>query len=39
VEIIDSCVAEDLTKLVAAKGYTDISHSLEFFGICRTCRK
>ncbi len=39
VEILDICVAESLTKLVAAKGYTDVSHSLEFFGICRACRK
>lgn len=38
VEILDACVPATLIEMVAGKGYTDITHSLEFFGLCRECR-
>ncbi|MCS7049397.1 MAG: transcriptional repressor [Verrucomicrobiae bacterium] len=38
VETLDACVPATLIELVAGRGYTDITHSLEFFGVCKTCR-
>ena len=37
-ESIDKCVPRALIKAVKAMGYENITHSLEFFGICRKCR-
>ena len=39
VENIDVCVVDSLSKVVASRGYTDISHNLEFFGVCPACQK
>lgn len=40
VEEIDTCSVATLEKeLVRQKGYTDISHSLEFFGLCPSCQE
>lgn len=38
VEILDACVPATLIELVASRGYTNITHSLEFFGVCRQCQ-
>ncbi|MEO8665118.1 MAG: Fur family transcriptional regulator [Ignavibacteria bacterium] len=38
VENVEACVLEELEKLLNKKGYTDISHSLEFFGVCEKCK-
>ncbi|MCC5790526.1 MAG: transcriptional repressor [Opitutales bacterium] len=38
VETFDVCVAEGLEPLVRKLGYRDISHVLEFFGICEDCQ-
>ena len=38
VEDVESCVLGELEKMLAEKGYTDVSHSLEFFGVCNDCR-
>jgi len=38
VENVETCVLDDLEKFLNKKGYTDISHSLEFFGVCQKCR-
>ncbi|MEO6694840.1 MAG: Fur family transcriptional regulator [Ignavibacteria bacterium] len=38
VENVEACVLEELEKLLNKKGYTDISHSLEFFGVCQNCK-
>ncbi len=38
VEDVEACVLEELEKLLNKKGYSDISHSLEFFGLCENCR-
>lgn len=40
VEEIDACTVATLEKdLVRQKGYTDVSHSLEFFGVCPDCQQ
>ncbi len=38
-EKIDDCEVAKLETLVEKKGYTRISHNLEFFGICRQCER
>jgi len=38
VENVEACILEELEKLLIKKGYTEISHSLEFFGVCEKCR-
>lgn len=38
VENVETCILDDLEKLLSKKGYIDITHSLEFFGICKNCR-
>jgi Fur family ferric uptake transcriptional regulator len=37
VENVDFCVGDRIEKDLKKRGYKDISHSLEFFGICETC--
>ena len=37
VENVEACVLADLEKFLNKKGYTEISHSLEFFGVCAQC--
>lgn len=37
VEPLDVCVVEGLERLIRERGYRDISHMLEFFGVCRDC--
>lgn len=39
VENVEACVLEDLEIFLNKKGYTDISHSLEFFGVCAKCKQ
>lgn len=39
VENVETCVLDELENLLKKKGYSEISHSLEFFGICRSCRQ
>ena len=36
---LDECIAEDLEREIGRKnGFTAMSHKLEFFGICPSCR-
>lgn len=37
VEMLDICVVDALERLVRDRGYQDVSHMLEFFGICGDC--
>ncbi|HMS63997.1 MAG TPA: Fur family transcriptional regulator [Ignavibacteria bacterium] len=37
VENVETCMLEELEKFLNKKGYTEISHSLEFFGVCKKC--
>ncbi len=38
IENVETCILGELERMLAQKGYTDLSHSLEFFGICEKCR-
>lgn len=38
IENVEACILGELEKMLAQKGYTDLSHSLEFFGVCESCR-
>jgi len=35
----DDCLLETLEKIVRKRGFEDVSHSLEFFGVCPRCRQ
>ncbi|MFZ9595321.1 MAG: Fur family transcriptional regulator [Bdellovibrionia bacterium] len=37
VDSLDSCLLPDLDKRVGALGYSNVKHSLEFFGVCLHC--
>lgn len=37
VEDLDACLIEPLERSVKKKGFSEISHSLEFYGLCRQC--
>ncbi len=39
VEMLDGCLVAELEKLVRERGYAEVGHSLEFFGICPVCQK
>jgi Fur family transcriptional regulator, ferric uptake regulator len=39
VETINLCVAEALERTAKQMGYTNVTHSMELFGICPKCRK
>lgn len=39
VEALDFCVVEGLERLVRDRGYRDVSHMLEFFGVCGDCAR
>jgi len=36
---LDLCVAAGLERLAKEMGYTNVTHSMELFGICPKCRK
>lgn len=38
-ESLESCKLPSYESRLKALGYSDITHSLEFFGICKNCRK
>lgn len=37
-ETLDLCVVDSLERIVREKGYANVSHVLELFGICRKCQ-
>ena len=37
VETLDLCVADSLERLARSKGYLNVTHTLEVFGICPAC--
>jgi len=39
VETLDSCLVEEMELDIRKKGYANLSHSLEFFGVCPVCQK
>ncbi|PKL77001.1 MAG: transcriptional repressor [Candidatus Melainabacteria bacterium HGW-Melainabacteria-1] len=38
VEELEHCVVEELEQLVASRGYSNVSHRLEFYGLCQNCQ-
>jgi Fur family ferric uptake transcriptional regulator len=38
VENVDACILQEVEKDLKSKGYKEISHSLEFFGVCEECQ-
>lgn len=36
-ESIDLCLVETFENALRKKGYSNVSHSLEFFGVCQKC--
>jgi Fur family ferric uptake transcriptional regulator len=38
-ENIEECIPPQILKAVQKLGYADVSHSLEFFGVCKSCQK
>ena len=39
VEVLDRCDVGKLERLAREKGYDNISHTLEIFGVCQKCAK
>ena len=39
VEELELCVVEELEKLISKRGYAQVSHRLEFYGICQNCQE
>ena len=39
VETVDLCVADVLERVAKQRGYSDISHTLEVFGVCSECAR
>jgi Fur family ferric uptake transcriptional regulator len=39
VEVVDDCELEGLDRLAQKRGFTNVSHILEFFGTCPDCKK
>ena len=39
VEVLDDCELESIERFVKRRGYSDVSHLLEFFGVCRDCKR
>lgn len=38
VETLHSCGAEEIERAAAERGYSEITHTLEIFGVCGKCR-
>lgn len=39
VVVLDDCELEEIDRIAQKRGFTEISHSLEFFGICPDCQR
>lgn len=39
IEIIDDCELEGLDRIAKKHGFTEVTHVLEFFGLCQKCTK
>jgi Fur family ferric uptake transcriptional regulator len=38
VEIVDDSEIEDIDRFARKRGYANVSHNLEFFGLCPSCK-
>ena len=36
---VEYCFLREMEKMLTDQGYKDVSHTLEFFGICQDCQK
>jgi Fe2+ or Zn2+ uptake regulation protein len=39
VETLDDCDLQDINRFARGLGFSDVTHSLEFFGTCPTCKR
>ena len=39
IEVLNDCELQDIERFASNRGYTGVSHKLEFFGICSDCKK
>jgi len=39
IEIVEYCFVKEMEKILEKQGYKDVSHKLEFFGICKACQE
>jgi Fur family transcriptional regulator, ferric uptake regulator len=39
IEVLDDCELQEIDRFARKRGFTEVTHSLEFFGICPNCRK
>jgi Fur family transcriptional regulator, ferric uptake regulator len=39
IEVLDDCELKDIDRFAIRSGFTEVTHSLEFFGICLNCKK
>lgn len=39
IEVLEDCELDDIDRFAKKIGFSDVSHSLEFFGICADCSK
>lgn len=37
-ENVEECIPKALVNSIRSMGYADVSHSLEFFGVCKKCQ-
>ena len=37
IEVLDDCELDNLDQFAQKRGFTQVTHSLEFFGICKKC--
>ncbi len=38
IEILDDCELDEIDRFARRKGFAEVSHSLEFFGVCASCQ-
>ena len=36
---VEYCFVKEMEKMLTDRGYKDVSHTLEFFGICKECQE
>lgn len=39
VEVLDDCELNELAQYAQKRGFTEVTHSLEFFGVCPNCQQ
>ncbi len=37
IDVLDDCELKEIDRFAKKRGFTEITHSLEFFGICKEC--